>query len=103
MAALPEHHVPANRISFGLNRGIAMQSQSLNGYWQVRRVGTQVWLPACVPGGIHTDLIAAGKLPDPFQGTNEEQAQWVAEKNWEYRRFFYPNPIMLRQERVWLN
>src|SRR5512146_218970 len=79
-----------------------MHTQSLNGYWQVRPAGTQDWLPASVPGGIFTDLMAAGKLPDPFVGTNEEQVQGVAEKNWEYRRFFYPNPVMLRQERIWL-
>ena len=79
-----------------------MQTQSLNGYWQVRQADTQDWLPACVPGGIHTDLMAARKIPDPFVGTNEEQVQWVAEKNWEYRHFFYPNPTLLRQERIWL-
>ena len=67
-----------------------MQIQTLNGFWQVRRAGTQDWLPARVPGGVHTDLMAAGKLPDPFEGTNEEKVQWVAEKNWEYRRYFYP-------------
>jgi beta-mannosidase len=79
-----------------------MQTQTLNGFWQVRRAGTQDWLPASVPGGIHTDLMAAGKLPDPFLGTNEEKVQWVAEKNWEYRRYFYPLPGMFRQEKIWL-
>lgn len=79
-----------------------MHSQSLSGYWQVRQVGKQDWLPARVPGGIHTDLIAAGKIPDPFYGTNEEKVQWVAEKSWEYRRFFYPQPAVLQQEKVWL-
>jgi beta-mannosidase len=79
-----------------------MQTQTLNGFWQVRRAGTQDWLPASVPGGIHTDLMAAGKLPDPFQNTNEEKVQWVAEKNWEYRRYFYPLPGIFRQEKIWL-
>ncbi len=79
-----------------------MQTQSLNGYWQVRQAATQDWLPARVPGGVHTDLMAAGKIPDPFYGTNEEQVQWVAEKNWEYRRFFYPSAAIFRQERIWL-
>ena len=79
-----------------------MQTQTLNGFWQVRRAGTQEWLPASVPGGVHTDLMAAGKLPDPFEGTNEEKVQWVAEKNWEYRRYFYPLPTMLHNEKIWL-
>ncbi len=79
-----------------------MQLQSLNGYWQVRPVNTLDWFPANVPGSVHTDLLAAGQIPDPFYGTNEEQVQWVAEKSWEYRRFFYPLSSVLRQEKIWL-
>lgn len=79
-----------------------MQLQSLDGAWQVRQVDTPNWLPACVPGTVHTDLMAAGKLADPFIGTSEDQAQWVAERSWEYRRFFYPLPAMFRQEKIWL-
>src|SRR5512142_3271728 len=81
---------------------MVMETQSLNGFWQVHQVESPNWLSANVPGGVHTDLMAAGKLPDPFYGTNEEGAQWVAEKNWEYRRFFYPTQALLRQERIWL-
>ncbi len=80
-----------------------MHNQSLNGYWQVRQAGTQEWLPASVPGGVHTDLIAAGKIPDPFMGTNEKEVQWVAEKNWEYRHFFHPSATLLHQEHIWLH
>lgn len=79
-----------------------MQTQQLHGFWQVRQVGTQKWISANVPGGIHTDLLAAGQIPDPFFGRNEEKVQWVAEKNWEYRRFFHPSPSVFRQEKVWL-
>jgi beta-mannosidase len=79
-----------------------MQKQPLNGYWQIRSAGAQDWMPAHVPGDVHTDLIAAGRLPDPFFGTNEEQVQWVAERNWEYRCFFHPLPAILQQEKVWL-
>ena len=79
-----------------------MQTQSLDGFWQVRQVNTQKWLPAQVPGGVHTDLMAAGQILDPFYGTNEEKAQWVAKKHWEYRRFFYPLPAVLKEEKVWL-
>ena len=33
-----------------------MQIQSLTGKWQFQQVGTEEWLPANVPGGVHTDL-----------------------------------------------
>lgn len=43
------------------------------------------WTPASAPGNVHTDLIAAGLLPDPFEGLNERAAQWVGESDWLYR------------------
>ncbi|MFO7168546.1 MAG: glycoside hydrolase family 2 protein [Chloroflexota bacterium] len=43
------------------------------------------WITATVPGNVHTDLIAAGLLPDPFDGMNERAAQWVGECDWLYR------------------
>jgi beta-mannosidase len=43
------------------------------------------WLPAQVPGTIHQDLLAAGRIPDPFVGRNEREVQWVGEADWLYR------------------
>ena len=43
------------------------------------------WLPATVPGCIHTDLMAQGIIPDPFYGTNEDSVQWVGKQVWKYR------------------
>ena len=63
-----------------------MFSQSLAGFWHFRQSGQDAWLPATVPGGVHTDLMAAGRIPDPFVGDNEVRVAWVAESDWEYRR-----------------
>jgi beta-mannosidase len=79
-----------------------MQFQSLNGPWLLRQDGTEKWLPAQVPGGVHTDLMAAGRIPDPFTGLNEEKVQWVAEKDWEYRRYFHPMQSVLAQDTIYL-
>lgn len=76
--------------------------QSLTGAWQFRRVGTDEWLPATVPGSVHTDLLALGHIPDPFVGDNERRVQWVAEADWEYRRQFTVMPELLRQPHIWL-
>jgi len=46
------------------------------------------WLPAVVPGSVHTDLMKAGKIPDPFVNENENIVQWIAEIAWKYRREF---------------
>ena len=73
------------------------------------------WLPANVPGSIHQDLLAAGRIPDPFIGLNELDVQWVGETDWLYRcRFTLPpafadEQVVLRFDgldtfaTVWLN
>src|SRR3954451_5600553 len=77
-----------------------MQIQSLAGKWQFRRVGAEEWLPANVPGGVHTDLLALGRIPDPFVGDNEKRVAWVAEADWEYACSFACPPEMLAEEEV---
>jgi beta-mannosidase len=61
---------------------------SLNGNWWAAQAGTADWFPAQVPGCIHTDLLAAGKIPDPFYRDNEKSVQWVGETDWLFRRTF---------------
>ena len=56
--------------------------------WKFRPYGKQEWLPATVPGGAHTDLLALGQIPDPFVADNEIKVQWVAQTDWEYRGQF---------------
>ncbi|HEY4300263.1 MAG TPA: glycoside hydrolase family 2 protein [Candidatus Didemnitutus sp.] len=68
--------------------------------WQFRQAGTKSWLPAHVPGCVHTDLVAAGKIPDPFFGTNELDLQWIEERDWEYRGVFTVPAGLLAGETV---
>lgn len=75
---------------------------SLNGPWQVVEAGGTNWLPAKVPGCIHTDLLAAQRIPDPFFRENEKLVQWVGETNWIYRRTFLASPELLRHQRILL-
>ena len=79
-----------------------MRIQSLAGAWEFRLAGAQEWLPANVPGGVHTDLLALGRIPDPFVGDNEKRVQWVAEADWEYRHQFTAAPELLHQPHIWL-
>ncbi len=77
-----------------------MQKQSLNGAWQFRQCGTNDWSPATVPGGVHTDLLALDKIPDPFVADNELRVMWVAENDWEYRHTFTVDANLLAEENV---
>jgi beta-mannosidase len=79
-----------------------MRTQSLSGDWVLRQAGTGSWLPATVPGGVHTDLIALGRIPDPFVSDNEKRVGWVAETDWDYRHCFTPAPGLLGQPQVLL-
>lgn len=79
-----------------------MKIQSLAGAWKFRQKDEQEWLPARVPGGVHTDLLALGRIPDPFVGDNEKRVQWVAEADWEYGHSFIVEPDLYRQPHIWL-
>ena len=45
--------------------------------------GQQV--PATVPGTVHTDLLAAGLIPDPYVDQNETRTSWIGRTEWRYR------------------
>jgi beta-mannosidase len=45
-------------------------------------------LAAKVPGSVFTDLMRHGLIKDPFIGANEQEADWVARKNWTYQSSF---------------
>ncbi|MGC5531031.1 glycoside hydrolase family 2 protein [Streptomyces sp. SR-10] len=50
--------------------------------WTLRHGREQ--LPAQVPGCVHTDLLAAGVIPDPFLELNEAEVAWVGRRSWTY-------------------
>ena len=83
-----------------------MLSQSLSSRpaveWTMRQSGSSEWLPAVVPGGVHTDLMAAGKIPDPFFADNELKVQWVAEAEWEYRGVFTASKALVSAPHLFL-
>ncbi|MFI1211501.1 glycoside hydrolase family 2 protein [Streptomyces sp. NPDC020802] len=58
--------------------------------WVLRHDGAT--LPASVPGCVHTDLLAAGIIPDPFLGRNETEVAWVGRRDWTYETTLTPVP-----------
>ena len=48
-----------------------MRRQSLAGPSQFRQAGSSDWLPASVPGAVHADLFALGRITDSFVSDNE--------------------------------
>jgi beta-mannosidase len=79
--------------------------RALGGPWTFRRVAgpkeaPEPWLPATVPGCVHTDLYAAGKIGDPFYRLNEKDQQWIENASWEYRTTFQVDAATLARDRV---
>jgi beta-mannosidase len=46
------------------------------------------WLSAEVPGSVQQTLLEANLILDPFYGLNENEVQWVGERDWLYRSSF---------------
>ena len=49
-------------------------------------------LAASVPGCIHTDLLAAGRIDDPYRDANETTLGWIGRTDWEYTTTFDWDP-----------
>jgi len=63
--------------------------QDLSGKnWQFKEKSNTNWRPAIVPGTVHTDLMAAKALVDPFFRDNEKWVQWVSNLDWVYKTEF---------------
>ncbi|MCY4537071.1 MAG: beta-mannosidase [Chloroflexi bacterium] len=57
------------------------EEQRLSGFWNDA-------MPALVPGSVHTALLAAGRIPDPYVGRNDEIAKKESFKTWWLMRRF---------------
>ena len=71
--------------------------------WQFKGTDTLDWKSASVPGNVMTDLLDHKIIEDPFIETNEEKAQWIATKSWEYKTSFSLNDNILKKENIHLN
>ncbi|MDP9794135.1 beta-mannosidase [Catenuloplanes nepalensis] len=69
-------------------------SRDLHQGWTVRAADEQLVpaVPARVPGCVHTDLLAAGLIPDPLLDDNEQGLSWIGRTEWVYETFFDAPP-----------
>ncbi len=71
------------------------QTETLPAAWQFRQAGADKWMPATVPGVVHTDLLANGVIEEPYASTNEPKLQWIEMEEWEYATVFTPSAELL--------
>lgn len=68
--------------------------------WVFRKKGEKEWLPATVPGSVHTDLLSNGKIPDPFFRQQFLSSQWIENEEWEYSCRFTVDEEMLDRDEI---
>ena len=57
-------------------------------------------IPATVPGCVHTDLLAADLIPDPYVERNELETHWIGHCDWSYRTDLIVDAATLDHEHV---
>lgn len=63
--------------------------RALHDGWTLRAEGKDIaGVPADVPGCVHTDLLAAGLIDDPYQDDNEAGLSWIGRTDWTYETTF---------------
>ena len=79
------------------------KTQDLVKNWEFKDTSSKTWMPASVPGCVHTDLFENNKIADPFIGTNEIDLQWIGNKNWIYKTKFIVDNNLFKMEKIFLN
>lgn len=80
-----------------------MNRKILTGRWKFRQVGEEAWMIGYVPGCNYLDLMRNKTISDPLKGLNENDVQWVADKDWEYERNFYLKDEDFECDRIYLS
>ncbi|MFO6423987.1 beta-mannosidase [Motilimonas sp. KMU-193] len=69
------------------------QTLDLSGIWQLSSNSEhKINCDIPIPGDIHSALITAEVIPDPYVGMNETQVQWVAQTQWTISHQFNLDP-----------
>ena len=71
--------------------------------WTFKNAQDTMWFSASVPGNIHSDLLEHNRISHPFVGNNEEDLQWISERNWEYKNAFELPDHILKKEHIELH
>src|SRR5687767_11697384 len=85
-----------------------MFTQRLDQNWAIRPVSNLSNIPAAcrqstpatVPGCVHTDLLRAGKIPDPYYDRNEPTLRWIGQTDWRYETIFAADLKLFDHERI---
>lgn len=66
----------------------AYSALALGGAFNLSSPTSDIAVPITLPGDVHTALLEADILPDPYYGENEKTVMWVGETAWSVERNF---------------
>ncbi len=65
----------------------------LRGTWRLESADGSIRAAITLPGDVHSALLTAGIIADPYVGTNELDVRWVPDIDWRLtREFDHPGP-----------
>ncbi|MEQ1901464.1 MAG: glycoside hydrolase family 2 protein [Devosia sp.] len=70
----------------------AYSELDLSGTFQLSSPSNRIKAPISLPGDVHTALLAAREIPDPYFGENEKAVMWVHAAPWTMERRFTATP-----------
>lgn len=77
-----------------------MLKTTLDGKWKMKETGSTQFLEAIVPGTVYTDLLANGKMQDPFYRDNEKEALEIISHDYLYRKRFSVDPAYFTCDKI---
>ena len=81
----------------------AQQHLDLAGTWTLSEIGGSHTCPFTTPGDVFSALMAAKQIPDPYWGMNEDDVQWVIERDWAIERTIDVSAALLASPSIYLN
>jgi beta-mannosidase len=85
----------ATTTATATTRATQRTARTLHTGWSLRSTAgpvppgiAAVDVPATVPGTVHTDLLAAGLIVDPYLDANEHLLAWIGQADWSYASSF---------------
>ena len=90
--ASPDRALGGTALAHPIRRSLGTDWTVTALHGPVPREVRQAVIPANVPGSVHTDLLAAGLIPDPYLDDHEHLLAWIGLTDWRYTKTFAWQP-----------
>ncbi|MBM3424454.1 MAG: hypothetical protein FJY06_03045 [Bacteroidetes bacterium] len=68
--------------------------------WEIQHPVDKNWTKLGVRGSVQEALMQQGRLPNPFQGTLEEDHRWIEDYTWNFKSRFFLTEAMFNAKEV---